>query len=93
VGAWDKLRNVGNYVRQRWRSHGPDSYFQYKQRRERERKQAERGREDAERSAERERQKAERGREYAERYTAERTVEEPKTEAPRDDTNKPEGRR
>jgi hypothetical protein len=90
VGAWDKLRNVGSYVRKRWRSHGPDSYVEYKRRRERERKQAERGREDAERSAERERQKTERGREYAERYTAERTAEESQTEAPRNDTSKPE---
>jgi hypothetical protein len=90
VGAWDKLRNVGSYVRNRLRSHGPDGYFQYKRRRERERKQADRGREDAERSVERERQEAQRGREYEERYTAERRAEEPQTEAPRDDTSKPE---
>jgi hypothetical protein len=93
VGAWEKLRNAGSYVRARWRSHAPDSYFQYKRRRERERKQAQRGREDAERSAERERKQAERGREHAERYAAERTAEEPQTEAPRDDTSKPEGAR
>jgi hypothetical protein len=90
VGAWDKLKNVGSYVRRRWRSTAPDSYFQYKRRRERARKQAERGREDAERAAERERHEAERRREYDERYTAERRAEEPQTEAPRNDTSKPD---
>jgi hypothetical protein len=90
MGAWDKLRKAGSYVR-RWRgSHGPDSYSQYKRGRERDRKQAERGRESAERSAERERGEAERGREYEERYTAERTAEEPQGEAPRDDARRPE---
>jgi hypothetical protein len=90
MGAWDRLRKVGGEVLKRWRSRDPDSYFQYKRRRERERKQAERGRDDAERSADRKREKAERGREYGERYTAERAAEEPQTEAPRDDTSKPE---
>jgi hypothetical protein len=90
MGAWDKLRKAGGYIR-RWRgSHGPDSYSQYKRGRERERKQAERGRESDERSAERERGEAERGREYEERYTAERTAEEPQGEAPRDDVRRPE---
>jgi hypothetical protein len=90
MGAWDKLREAGSYVRKRWRSHAPDSYFQYKRRRERERKQAARGREDAARSAEREGEEAVRGREYAERYAAERTAEELQTEAPRDNTSKAE---
>ena len=26
MGVWDKLRNVGSYVRKRWRSTDPDSY-------------------------------------------------------------------
>jgi hypothetical protein len=90
MGAWDRLRKVGSDVLKRWRSRDPDSYFQYKRRRERERKQAERGRDDAERSAERQREEAERGREYGERYTAERAAEEPQTDAPRDDTSKAE---
>src|SRR5512133_1127601 len=59
MGARDKLREVVSHARERFRSHGPDSYFEYKRRRERERKQAERGRDDAERSAEREREQAE----------------------------------
>jgi hypothetical protein len=90
MGARDKLRKVVSHVRERLRSHGPDSYFQYKRGRERKRKQAERGRDDAERSAEREREQAERGREYAERYAAERTAEEPQTGPRRDDTSKPD---
>jgi hypothetical protein len=49
MGAWDRLRKVGSDVLTRWRSRDPDSYFQYKRRRERERKHAERGREYGER--------------------------------------------
>jgi hypothetical protein len=90
VGVLDKLRKVGNYVRKGWRSTAPDSYFQYRRGRERQRKQAERGRQDADRSAELEREEVQRGREYEERYAAERAVEEPQTEPPRDDTSKPE---
>lgn len=90
MGARDKLREVVSHVLERFRPHGPDSYFEYKRKRERERKQAERGRDDAERSAEREREQAERGREHAERYAAERTAEEPQTDAPREDTSKPD---
>jgi hypothetical protein len=69
MGLWDKLRKARNYVREQ---RGPDSYFQYKRRREDERKDAEQGRERERDSAERERGKAERGREYDERYTADR---------------------
>lgn len=97
MGVWDKLRNIGNYARKRWPSTDPDSYYQYKAGRERERKQAEQRREDAERSgewererAEREREGAEREREYEERYTAERGAKEPGTDAPRRDTSQPE---
>ena len=31
MGVRDKLRNIGNYVRKRWPSTDPDSYYQYKQ--------------------------------------------------------------
>ena len=78
MGAWDKLRNIGNYVRRRWPSADPDSYYQYKGARERERKQTERTREQAERVDEQGRVSAERGRENEERYTAERVAEEPR---------------
>ena len=90
IGVWDKLRNVGSYVRKRWRSTDPDSYDQYKRGRERERKQAEQWREHEERQGEQEREEIRRGREYEERYLAERTAEEPRTEAPRDDTSQPQ---
>ena len=76
--VWEKLRNIGNYVRTRWRSRDPDSYYQYRAGRERERKEAQQRREHAQRSGEREREAAERGREYEERYTAERVAEEPR---------------
>lgn len=69
MGLWDKLMKARNYVRER---RGPDSYFQYKRKREDERKAAKEGRERATASAQRERGAAERGREYEERYTADR---------------------
>jgi hypothetical protein len=90
MGVGDKLRNIGNYVRKRWRSTDPDSYDQYKAGRERDRKQAEQRREQAERSNEREREAAQRGREYEERYTAERVVEEPRREIRPNETSQPE---
>ena len=90
MGVLDKLRKVGNYVRRGWRSTAPDSYFQYRRGRERERKQAERGRKNADRSAELEREKAQRGHEYDERYAAERAAEESHAKAHRDDTSTPE---
>jgi hypothetical protein len=86
----DKLRKVGNYLRKGWSSTNPDSYSHYKRGRDRQRKQAERSREEADRSAEQDREKVQRGREYEERYAAERAAEEPQTEPPRDDTDKPE---
>ena len=88
--VFDKLRRVGNYIRKGWRSTGPDSYFQYKRGRERQRKQAERVRKDADRSARLEREEAQRGREYKERYTAERAAEESRGEAPPDDPGQPQ---
>ena len=90
MGVFGKLRKVGNYVRKGWQSTGPNSYSQYKRGRERERKQKERGREQADRSAELDRKEVKRGREYEERYAAERAAEEPQTETPRDDMGKPE---
>ena len=90
MGVLDKLRKVGSYVRKGWRSTAPDSYFQYRRGRERQRKQEERGQEYADRSALLEREEVQRGREYEERYAAERAAAEPQAEAPRDDVIKPE---
>jgi hypothetical protein len=72
MGLWDKLRQASTYFRKLRLSHGPDSYFQYRGRREHERKEEDRAREDTADSAERERAKAERERGYDERYTRER---------------------
>ena len=80
MGVGDKLKNIGKYVRGRWRSTNPDSYDQYRRGRERTRKQVEHLREDAERQGEQEREDAERGREYVERYKAERAAAEKKEE-------------
>jgi hypothetical protein len=90
LGVLDKLRKVGNYVRNRWSSTGRDSYFRYKRDHERQRKQSARAREDVDRSAALEREEERRGRGYEERYAAERATEEPQSEAPRDDTSIPE---
>jgi hypothetical protein len=90
MGIADKLKNIGTYVRKRWRSTDPDSYDQYRRGRERQRKQAEHRREGAERLDEQERKEAERGREYEERYRAESAPEEPRTEASRGDPSHPE---
>ena len=69
MGLSDKLRRARDYVRKR---RGPDSYFQFKRKREGERKGAEQDRERARDDVERERGEAERGREYEERYAADR---------------------
>jgi hypothetical protein len=90
LGVGDKLKDIGSYVRKRWRSTDPDSYDSYRQGRERKHREAERGRAYAERRGERERDEAERGREYEERYRVERAAEEPRAEAPRGDTSHPE---
>jgi hypothetical protein len=83
-----KLRKVGNYLRKGWSSTDPDSYSHYKRGRERQRKQADSAREEADRSAELDREEVQRGREYEERYAAERAAEGAQTEAPRDDTGR-----
>lgn len=72
MGLWDKLRHVSTDVRKLRLSRGPDSYFQYKGKREDERKRADREHEQARDDAQREREKAERDRHYEERYTDER---------------------
>ena len=87
MGVFDKLRKVGNYVRHGWPSMSPESYFQYKRGRERQRKQAEQRRTSADRSAELEHKEAKRVREHEERYAAERAAAEPQTEAPQNDTS------
>lgn len=90
VGLRDKLRNIGDYVRTRWKSRDPDSYHRYRAGRERERKQADHRREQAERSSERERAEVEREREYEERYAAERATEESRANVPHPDTSQSE---
>ena len=72
MGLWDKLRQVGTDVRKLRLSHGPGSYFEYKGKREEERKLDDREHEHDMDDAERDRKKAERERGYDERYTAER---------------------
>jgi hypothetical protein len=67
MGAWDKLRQTGDYLRKLRLSLGPDSYFHYKREKKYERKRADRAREHAERSADQEREAAQRGRDKAER--------------------------
>jgi hypothetical protein len=69
MGLWDKLREARDYLRKR---RDPDSYFQYKRKRDYERKDAEEGRERTRDAANRERGEAERAREYKERYAADR---------------------
>lgn len=90
MGVWERLRNIGNYLRTRWSSTDPDSYDQYRAGRERERKEAEQRGEQTARSGERERKGAERERRYEERYAAERAEDEPRTETLRPDPSQPE---
>jgi hypothetical protein len=80
VAIGDKLKNIGTYVRKRWRSTDPDSYDHYRRGRERTRKEDEHSRETAERRNEQEREDAERGHEYVERYRAERAAAEKEEE-------------
>jgi hypothetical protein len=72
VGLWDKLRRASVDLRKVWISRSPDSYFEYKGKREHERKGDDHARARQEDSAEREREKAERERGFEERYTRER---------------------
>jgi hypothetical protein len=41
MGIGDRVKDIGNYVRKRWRSTDADSYDQYKRGREHDRKHAE----------------------------------------------------
>ena len=90
MGVLDKLRKVGNYIRKGWSSTGPDSYFRYRRDHDSQRKQSAREHENVDRSAALEREEVQRGREYEDRYAAEHAAEEPQSEAPRNDTSKPE---
>lgn len=90
MGIGDRVKDIGNYVRKRWRSTDPDSYDQYKRGREHDRKHADQRRKDEVRHGEQDRAEAERRREYEERYGAERKAEESRTEGPGGDTSHPE---
>jgi hypothetical protein len=68
----NELRKAKNFVSRR---RGPDSYFQYKRKREDDRRVAREERERATDYAEQERTETERGREYEARYTADRADE------------------
>lgn len=79
MGLLDKLRQSSNYLLKLRSSLGPDSYFNYKQRRKYDRQEADHAREDAKDSAQRKREDAARSREkterergYDERYAHER---------------------
>ena len=75
MGLWDKLRQASVDLRKMWISRSPDSYFEYKGKREHDRKEDDRARERQEASADREREKAERERGFEERYAREREAE------------------
>ena len=72
MGLFDKLKQASSSLRRLRVSRGPDSYSQYKGKREYERKRADREREHAKDFAEGEREKAERDREHQERYARDR---------------------
>jgi hypothetical protein len=67
MGLLDKLSKARDFVRQR---RGPDSYFQYKRKREEERAEAAESRERTSQYAEQERGEAQRERDFDERYEA-----------------------
>jgi hypothetical protein len=87
IGLLDKLTNARDYVRKR---RGPDSYFQYKRKREGEREDALEGRERARDDSERERGEAKRGREYKERYAADRESDIAEERTERAEENEPD---
>jgi hypothetical protein len=80
MGLLDKLRQATSHLRKLRRSLGPDSYSQYKRKRNYERKQAGYDRDRARDSAELEREAAEREREHAERYEREGDIARERTE-------------
>ena len=75
MALWDKLRQASVDLRKLWISRSRAGYFEYKGKREHERKEENHARERQEDSAEREREKAERERGFEERYTREREAE------------------
>lgn len=75
MGLWDKVRQASVDLRKLWVSRSSASYFEYKGKREHERKEDDHARERQEASAEREREKAERESGFEERYTREREAE------------------
>jgi hypothetical protein len=90
MGVGDKPRKVGNYLRKRWRSTGPDSYYRYKRGREHERKQAEQRREHDERHGEQEREETERGMNIRRALSGSARSRGPARETPRSDPSQPE---
>lgn len=90
MGLWDKLRQASRGLNKRRLAHGPDSYFQYKGRREQERKEEDHARADAADLAERERENSERERGYEERYTREREGDTVREQADRARGNGPD---
>jgi hypothetical protein len=78
MGLWDKLRQVSTDLRKLRLSRGPGSYYQYKWKREDERKRADREHERAEDDARSEHEKAEREHGYDERYIGERERQTPR---------------
>jgi hypothetical protein len=75
VGLRDKLRRASVDLRKLWISRRPDSYFEYKGKREHERKEDDHARERQADAVAREREKAERERGFEERYTREREAD------------------
>jgi Flp pilus assembly protein TadB len=69
MGVLNKLRKVGNYMRKGWHSTNPDSYSHYRRGREHERKQEERGHQEADRVAELDRDEVQCGRACSRRTT------------------------
>jgi hypothetical protein len=86
----DKLGQVSSYVRKLRLSLGPDSYFQYKRRRESQRKRAAHEREQATDAAERKRRDAERRGEYDKRYAGEREHDVTRERSERGGENEPD---
>ena len=90
MGLWDKLRQASVDLRKMWISRSPDSYVEYKGKREHDRKEDDRARERQEASADREREKAERERGFEERYTREREAETGRERTEQAEENEPD---
>jgi hypothetical protein len=90
MGLWDKLKEGGGYLRKLRLSLGPDSYAQYKRRRESARKDEERRRERGRGRAEQEREEAARGRGYEARYLADRERDDVRKRTERAEETEPD---